>query len=391
MVTRRQTTLIASVDSPTEGGPDWTTRQLVQLIVGDYEEKGKTHGRPYFCKAQSVGEPVWLYFWDSRGRPGQSGWYFGKHVDSETVWAMNASDEPTPPAGSWKVPWDAPIAEGHLQVHVHQTWSAKYYLSNGASGVQATPNGSSQRLDFDRSVGVGGQNWVRDSLDLPAPLVPTAFTSASPPATLPKTFQVAPKAPSKETAGLMAAPKAKLGAPKIHPYQAMPRQTREQHATAAAIVKKHMAKLETATEGNFIVLAVELDNAFSEQAPNLGNETTAVTLELERVLQEVGDRVGLTYCWEPPTLTQKRKQEDRHREAGARKEHMACLGVKKSIQRMRGATTRAEVESLYVLLADQFINNLDSMGRQAGTVQEEVENALTEVNTRFGLTLDCPF
>eukprot|EP00930_Biecheleria_cincta_P103946 TRINITY_DN96056_c0_g1_i1.p1 TRINITY_DN96056_c0_g1~~TRINITY_DN96056_c0_g1_i1.p1 ORF type:complete len:402 (+),score=66.06 TRINITY_DN96056_c0_g1_i1:40-1206(+) len=388
MFARRQAALVVSVDSPTEGGPNLATRQLVQLIVGDYEEKGKTNGRPYFCKAQSMGEPVWLYFWDSRGRPGQSGWYFGKHVDSETVWAMSACDEPTPPAGSWKVPWDAPIAEDHLQVHIvpkgrtslqtGQPWSANQHLSNGAFGLQATPSVSSHRLDDYRGVGGGGQNWVRDLSDLPPSLVPTASAGALSKTNLASASSLlaSPTAPSKE---------------RIKPYQAMPRVIKEQQATAAAIVRRHMANLEMSNEGNFIVLAVELDTVFKEQAPNLGNLTNTVTLELEKVLKEVGDRVGLTYYWEPPTITQKRKQQDRQKETSARQEHMACLGVKKSIQRMRGAATRAEVESLYLELADQFITNLDSMGRQASNIQQEVENVLTEVNGRFGLTLDCPF
>lgn len=401
---------IASVDSPTEGGSDWTTRQHVELIVGDYEEKGKSHGRPYFCKTQSSGEPVWLYFWDSRGRPGQSGWYFGKQVDSETVWAMSASTEQTPPTGGWKVPWDATIAADHLQVHLlvklgnfiggysgqcvkqgipnnKQPLGVKQQLHNGAFGVQSIPSGGSHRSGNYQRIGAGDETWVGDPMDLSATAVPSAFTGPSPPAPLSKTLLAAP--PKKETAGLM--PASKLIVPKFQPYQASPRQRREPQSTAAGVVRNHIAKLETANEGNFMALAVELDTVFAEQAPNLTNETTAVTLELEKALKEVGERVGLTYYWEPPTVTQKRKQQDRQKDASARQNHMACLGVKKSIQRMKGASTRAEVEQVYVELAEQFIANLDNMGRQAKTVQQEVESALAEVNAKFDLTLDCPF
>ena len=83
----------------------------VQVLLGDYVEKGENHGKKVFKKLQGIAghedNNVFLYYVDQRDGADLSGWFFGPQVGGGQVWARAASHGPAPPKVGWRIPWDA--------------------------------------------------------------------------------------------------------------------------------------------------------------------------------------------------------------------------------------------------------------------------------------------
>eukprot|EP00927_Polykrikos_kofoidii_P020055 TRINITY_DN19452_c0_g1_i2.p1 TRINITY_DN19452_c0_g1~~TRINITY_DN19452_c0_g1_i2.p1 ORF type:complete len:775 (+),score=109.98 TRINITY_DN19452_c0_g1_i2:78-2327(+) len=75
------------------------------ILSGVYEVSGLNHGRRTYKKVQdkSVGESVWLYYWDMRDGVDMSGWWFGRCVGSDEVWAGTIGDGSGPPRIGWEM------------------------------------------------------------------------------------------------------------------------------------------------------------------------------------------------------------------------------------------------------------------------------------------------
>jgi len=84
---------------------------ILDTLAGEYWQIGSNHSRPAYQKnVTSDGEQiqceVFLYFWDSRDGPSFQGWWFGKSIGGDEVWALCNNTSLTPPASGWHVPYN---------------------------------------------------------------------------------------------------------------------------------------------------------------------------------------------------------------------------------------------------------------------------------------------
>lgn len=83
------------------------------VLSGDYEETSTIHGRPVFRKKRTPNDTspeVHCYFWGERenskkdsGKDDFCGWWFGRKVGGEAVWARNQQPSALPPEAGWHV------------------------------------------------------------------------------------------------------------------------------------------------------------------------------------------------------------------------------------------------------------------------------------------------
>lgn len=115
----------------------------IDVLLGDYAEKGSNHNRTYYQKVQAIPGhediKVFLYYWDSRDGADFSGWWFGNELGGSQVWAKVNAHGPTPPKAGWRVPWDAPTVEpGILVVSPTSQAAPAATLPGGKSLAAAT-------------------------------------------------------------------------------------------------------------------------------------------------------------------------------------------------------------------------------------------------------------
>jgi len=86
---------------------------VIQTLSGEFFEKTSNHGRPTYQKASEVaGEKpleVFLYYWDDREGAEFEGWWFGRAVGGDEVWAHNSSKDMTPPRRGWRIPYTGDV------------------------------------------------------------------------------------------------------------------------------------------------------------------------------------------------------------------------------------------------------------------------------------------
>lgn len=97
---------------------DDQSEDVIKTLAGDYAEIGANHGRPTFKKiGRQPGEPVadvFLYFWDERDGADLAGWWFGKEVGGDDIWAQNRNKALRPPMRGWHIPHSGPVRESFL-------------------------------------------------------------------------------------------------------------------------------------------------------------------------------------------------------------------------------------------------------------------------------------
>ncbi|CAL1155885.1 unnamed protein product [Cladocopium goreaui] len=89
----------------------------VEILLGEYREIGKNHGKPVFRRKRNEDQPdIYIYFWDKRDGPEFTGWWFGEAVGTSHVWsrcelptASIPAPVPSPPAQGWRIPWDGAV------------------------------------------------------------------------------------------------------------------------------------------------------------------------------------------------------------------------------------------------------------------------------------------
>eukprot|EP00435_Cladocopium_sp_Y103_P072816 s176_g41.t1 len=84
----------------------------VEILLGEYREIGKNHGKPVFRRKRKNEEQpdIYIYFWDKRDGPDFTGWWFGENVGTSHVWSRCAlPGAPWPPAEGWRIPWDGAV------------------------------------------------------------------------------------------------------------------------------------------------------------------------------------------------------------------------------------------------------------------------------------------
>ena len=86
----------------------------IHTLVGDYEVNRRRRGPKIYKKVG--GDPVFLYYWDTRDGENFSGWWFGPTVGGDLVWAHNPSNADTPPRTGWRIPWNGEVTPGLLIV-----------------------------------------------------------------------------------------------------------------------------------------------------------------------------------------------------------------------------------------------------------------------------------
>jgi hypothetical protein len=81
------------------------------LLVGAYELCGDHHKRPVYRKSiqqdedNSSNSTVVLYYHDKRHGRRFNGWWFGREVSGDTVYAYNPHRRKVPPSSGWMCPW----------------------------------------------------------------------------------------------------------------------------------------------------------------------------------------------------------------------------------------------------------------------------------------------
>merc|ERR1719197_2450409 len=90
----RLTTASMSVFSST---PAEALPEDVSILLGTYTETGTNHGRKVFEKQEDDGEPVSLYYWDTRDGAEFSGWFFGDRTGGAQVYARCPQSGMMPP------------------------------------------------------------------------------------------------------------------------------------------------------------------------------------------------------------------------------------------------------------------------------------------------------
>jgi len=81
--------------------------------VGDYVEKGTSHGRKYYERTQSMSEDlkVVIYYWEDTDSAEFTGWWFGDQLGGSQAWSRNPSKSQRPPKSGWTIPWDGEVRD----------------------------------------------------------------------------------------------------------------------------------------------------------------------------------------------------------------------------------------------------------------------------------------
>mmetsp|Transcript_13527 Transcript_13527/g.36518 ORF Transcript_13527/g.36518 Transcript_13527/m.36518 type:complete len:648 (-) Transcript_13527:15-1958(-) len=113
------------------------------VILGEYNIAGTNHGR---CTYKKLGveenQSVLMYYWDDRDGPHLEGWWFGRCVGSDEVWAHNPSKMYQPPQVGWRV--------------VGQDDSDDTLLVRDAATVETQGNSEPVDDDYEHRLAEGG-------------------------------------------------------------------------------------------------------------------------------------------------------------------------------------------------------------------------------------------
>jgi len=85
----------------------------IRTLVGDYVEKGTSHGRKYYERTQSMSEDlkVVIYYWEDTDSAEFTGWWFGDQLGGSQAWSRNPSKSQRPPKSGWTIPWDGEVRD----------------------------------------------------------------------------------------------------------------------------------------------------------------------------------------------------------------------------------------------------------------------------------------
>eukprot|EP00928_Gymnodinium_smaydae_P064852 TRINITY_DN480_c0_g6_i1.p1 TRINITY_DN480_c0_g6~~TRINITY_DN480_c0_g6_i1.p1 ORF type:complete len:976 (-),score=280.31 TRINITY_DN480_c0_g6_i1:102-2975(-) len=307
---------------------------VAAICHGSFSLAGQNHGKNMYKKDAPVnGTDILLYFWDDRDGANMSGWWFGPKVGGDQVWAYH-SDKigQMPPQSGWRVPYDGPVDEKFTVQSVGQA-------QDGAPQMQQM-----QQMQQPQQQMQLAQN------PLPPPPTPPPQWAQQPAGILGGGLiggcpQLQLQQQQMQQLQLQQQQQQQQQQMLLQQQQMMQQQAeqkrlleekRKQHLAAESARREEIKKrreaeemkkkenfasmdvrkfiqklLRQATPENFADVRVELEQAVSDAAPNLGSRLEAIKTEVSQAIETVQTRVN--------KILELRKLEQQKRDEEAQK------------------------------------------------------------------------